>query len=267
MAENYTIKSEDTNQIDPIELYSQRAISIATYFGGPLAAGILARQNFINLGKAQQGKYALIIGIITTILLFVAIFSVPEYIIDKIPNAIIPFVYIGIIYLVIEKYQGIDLKNHKENNGPFYSAWKATGIGALSMLFLLAGIFGYVYFSPEDFDATKYDSGIATFNKNEEKALQLFSILENSSSDKVISHIDNIGLPSWQENLTLLDELDEIEGLYDQFKKQNEKLRHYTKLRIETFQLLKKAISEKSNSYDMQIQALNTEIDKTLKEL
>ena len=38
------------------ELYTQRAIGIATFFGGPLAAGILVRRNFINLGNEQYGK-------------------------------------------------------------------------------------------------------------------------------------------------------------------------------------------------------------------
>ena len=162
--------NQETNQEKTFHLYSQRVISIATYFGGPLAAGILARQNFINLGKEQLGKNALIIGILSTILLFVGIFSVPDHIMDKIPNAVIPLVYTGIIYLILEKFQGSELKEHKENNRPFYSAWKATGIGAVCMLILLGGIFGYAFLSPDDFDTKKYDNGIAKFNKNEEKA-------------------------------------------------------------------------------------------------
>lgn len=259
--------NQEINPKEIVELYSQRAISIATYFGGPLAAGILARQNFINLGKEQLGKNALIIGIISTILLFVGIFSVPDYIIDKIPNPLIPLVYTGIIYLIIEKYQGSELKEHKEKNRPFYSAWKATGIGAICMLFLLGSIFGYAFLSPDDFDTKTYDNGIAEFNKNEEKALQLFSIIESSSPDQAISHIDTVGLPAWKQNLVILDNLDKIEGLYDQFKKQNETLRQYSKLRIETFILIKKALSENTNSYDEQIEKLNEQIENVLKQL
>lgn len=36
------------------KLYSQKGISIATFFGGPLAAGYLIRQNFIALGKEPE---------------------------------------------------------------------------------------------------------------------------------------------------------------------------------------------------------------------
>lgn len=259
--------NSETNQKNTMELYSQRAISIATYFGGPLAAGILARQNFINLGKDELGKNSLIIGIVSTILLFVGIFSVPEEIIDKVPNAVIPLIYTGIIYLIIEKYQGIELKEHKENNRPFYSAWKATGIGALCMLILVGGIFGFTFLSPDDFDTKKYDNGIAEFNKNEENALFLYSMIETSSPDKIIDHIDKVGLPAWNNNIEILDDLDNIEGLYDQFKKQNEILRQYSKLRIETFELFKKAVSENTNKYDDQIEQLNIEIEGLLEKL
>jgi len=259
--------NQETNQEKTFHLYSQRVISIATYFGGPLAAGILARQNFINLGKEQLGKNALIIGILSTILLFVGIFSVPDHIMDKIPNAVIPLVYTGIIYLILEKFQGSELKEHKENNRPFYSAWKATGIGAVCMLILLGGIFGYAFLSPDDFDTKKYDNGIAKFNKNEEKALLLFSIIETNNPDKIIEHIDNVGLPAWQENLKLLDDLDNIEGLYDQLKNQNEILRQYSKLRIEAFELIKKSVKEDSNKYGREIEELNRQIDEILKKL
>lgn len=259
--------NQEINQKDTIELYSQRAISIATYIGGPLAAGILARQNFINLGKKELGKNSLIISIVGTILLFVGLFSVPDEIIDKVPNAVIPLIYTGIIYLIIEKYQGRELKEHKENNRPFYSAWKATGIGAVCMLILVGGIFGYVFLSPDDFDTKKYDNGIAEFNKNEENALFLFSMMETSSPEKIIDHIDKVGLPAWNNNIKILDDLDNIEGLYDQFKKQNEILRQYSKLRIEAFELIKKAVSENTNKYDEQIEKLHTEIEEQLKKL
>lgn len=257
----------EVNQIDRVELYSQRAISIATYFGGPLAAGILARQNFINLGRKDLGKNSIFLGIVSTILLFAGLFSVPEEILDKVPSAVIPLVYTGIIYLVIEKYQGKDLKEHKKNNGPFYSAWKASGIGAVCMLILLGGILGFAFLSPEDFDTTKYDNGIAEFNKNEEKALLLFSMIDTSSPDKIIEHIDNVGIPAWEENIDLLDNLDKIEGLYDEFKKQNEILREYSELRIETFELIRMAVDENSSEYDKEIEDLNQQIDNLLKKL
>ena len=44
-----------------VKFYSQKAIAIASYFGGPLAAGLLIRRNYINLGMEKEGRYTLII--------------------------------------------------------------------------------------------------------------------------------------------------------------------------------------------------------------
>jgi hypothetical protein len=95
------------------QFYSQSAIGIATFFGGPLAAGVLVRRNYITLGNDQYGKHALSIGIIATLLIFGLLFSIPEHIIDKIPNFIFPAIYTAIISFVVEKFQGEDLKKHK----------------------------------------------------------------------------------------------------------------------------------------------------------
>jgi hypothetical protein len=255
-----------------IKLYSQRAISIATFFGGPIAAGFLARQNFINLGKEDYGKYSLIIGIVSTLLVFAGIFSLPEHILDKIPNILIPTIYTGIIYLIIEKFQGRELSEHKNNNGEFYSAWKAAGVGAICMVILLIGIFSYVYtttgiiFPNGKFDE-QYDNSIAQFNKNEEKALILFSLLENESPEKSINFIDSTGIPTWEENIRILDELDKIKGLYKPLKKQDQILRNYCNLRIESFKLIRKAIQEGTNAYDHQIESIHQKIDLEISKL
>jgi len=143
------------NQDIKLRYYSQRAITIATYFGGPLAAGYLVRQNFINLGKKDYGKYALIIGIISTMLIIASVMAIPEHITDMIPRALIPAVYTLIIYFVIEKLIGKELNEHKKNNGEFYSAWKATGIGAICLVILFVCLFGFAFFAPDNFDVNK----------------------------------------------------------------------------------------------------------------
>ncbi len=250
---------------DSTNFYSQRAIAIATYLGGPVAAGVLIRRNFINLGKEDYGKYALFIGIISTILLFVGIFSIPEHIIDKIPNVVIPAIYTGIIYLIVDRVQGQELKKHKEKNGQFYSGWKAAGIGAVCMVVIFAGIFGYLFFSPDDFDTAKYDNGIAEFLRNEEKALELFTLFKTADIQQAADFISDTGIPAWQKNLQILDELDSIEGLYKEFKDQSQDLREYCKLRIESYQLIRKGITEDTNSYDLQIEEINKKIDEVLK--
>ncbi|PIQ15846.1 MAG: hypothetical protein COW67_06180, partial [Flavobacteriales bacterium CG18_big_fil_WC_8_21_14_2_50_32_9] len=149
------------------KFYSQRAITIATYFGGPLAAGYLIKKNYETLEQPDNAKKSLLYGIISTLLLFAVIFSIPEDILNKIPNVVIPAIYTGIIYLMVEKYQGESLKNHKDAGGEFYSGWKAAGVGAISMLILAAGIFmiAFIYGDlsnvSSDFDTVTYDKEVA----------------------------------------------------------------------------------------------------------
>ena len=87
---------------DKRKLYSQRSIAIATFFGGPVAAGYLVKKNYNALNQPENGRTAFIIGVIATILLFLGLFLLPESIIDRFPNKLIPAVYTGIIYLIVE---------------------------------------------------------------------------------------------------------------------------------------------------------------------
>jgi hypothetical protein len=246
-------------------LYSQRAIGIATFFGGPLAAGILVQRNYINLGNEWHGKHALSIGILSTLAMFIGIFSLPEDILDKIPNSVFPAIYTLIIYLVVEKLQGNVLKTHKANNGPFYSAWKATGIGFVCMLVIIAGVFGYTYFSTE-FDSEKYDKGLASVQRLEDEALELYS-MSYASPEKIIEFIDKKGLPNWKNCIHTLNEMDAISGLPKGFKQQNQILREYYQLRLESYQLIKKANLEITDKYDGEIESINTKMETLLSDL
>lgn len=248
-----------------LKFYSQKNITLATFFGGPLAAGVLVRQNFITLGDEKRGQYALIISILATILLFVGIFTIPEHILNKVPNVVIPALYTGIIYLVVESIHGEVLDNHKENNGIFYTGWKAAGIGLVSLVIMVAGIFAYAYLAPDDFDMAKYDTGIEQFHQNEERALELFTVLESSDTQTATAFIQKTGIPAWEENLKIIHALDTIKGLYPELKEHNQFLIEYSNLRIESYELIRKALSEGTDMYDDRIFEINDKIEELLK--
>lgn len=250
------------------KFYSQKAIAIATYFGRPLAAGILIRRNSLNLGREKQAVNSLIIGIISTIVIFIGIFSVPEHIIDKIPNIIIPAIYTGIIYLIVEKNQGKELNAHKEQNGEFYSGWKATGVGVISMLIIFAGIFGYImaYETQNNFDTEAYDKGISLFMENESetlKALSLSSILDNYL---LIEEFNN-GIVKWEENIQIINELNNIENLSQEFVTQNELLIRHNQLRVTQYEQAIKSIVEYGSFYTNEMEEIGIKIDAIIDEL
>lgn len=252
------------------KLFSQRAIAIATYFGGPAAAGYIVKKNYEAYDQLEKGKRAFVIGIIFTILIFAGIFSIPENIIDKIPNPVIPAIYTGIIYLIVGKIQGQWLKEHKESGGEFYSAWKATGIGAIFMLILLAMIAGTAFivgdFSKPEFDATTYDNEVAKFVENENKSLAIYNVINSAEPQYLIKEFSE-GIVLWKENKEIVKRLNAIENLPTELLEQNKKLLSYCDLRIQHNGLILKAISEDTDKYVSEIDRIGREINKVLKEL
>ncbi|PKP20208.1 MAG: hypothetical protein CVU06_10755 [Bacteroidetes bacterium HGW-Bacteroidetes-22] len=251
-------------------LFSQRAITIATFLGGPAAAGYLVKKNYEAFDQSEKGKIAFIIGIISTLLIFAGIFSMPEHIIDKIPNVLIPAIYTGIIYSIVEKIQGQWLREHKESGGKFYSVWKATGIGAIFMTILLAMIAGTAFLAGDlsrpDFDSTTYDNEVAKFVENENKSLAVYKVINSAEPQFLIKEFSK-GIVLWKENIEIVNRLNAIENLPTELLEQNKKLLSYCDLRIQHNEIIVKAISEDTDKYVSEIDRIGMKINKVLEEL
>ena len=140
-----------TEEPDKVKLYTIGWVIFATYMGGTLAGCYLMSENFKNLGNKDLAERMFKIGIISTILIFSGIAFIPENIIDKIPNELIPFTYTAIIYLYIRKFQGKNIKEHIENGGLKYSGWKVLGISILSLIVSALYLFILIMIIPENF--------------------------------------------------------------------------------------------------------------------
>ena len=184
------------------KLFSQKSIALATYFGGPAAAGYLVKKNYEAFDQEENGMKAFIISVVSTILIFAGIFSIPEHILDNIPNALIPAVYTGIIALIVEQTQGKRIKEHKLSGGEFFSGWKAAGIGAIFLVILVVVIAGIAFISGDltkpDFDAKIYDYKVGKFIKNEKNALEVFNEMENAGLNFLVRELDK-GIVLWKE--------------------------------------------------------------------
>ena len=257
---------------DTKKFFSQRAITIATYFGGPLAAGILVKKNYETLGKADHAQKALLIGIVSTLLLIAGILSLPQKVVDAVPSALIPGIYTLIIYLVVEHLQGEVLKQHKESGGEFYSGRKAAKIGLVSMLILLATIAaagfisGDLTFTNPDFDAKAYDAEVARFVKNENEAVAVFNVIKTARHQYLVKEFSK-GVVIWKENRGIVQKIDSIENLPDELREQDKKLLRYCDLRIQQYDLLIKAISEKTDKYVPELDRISSQIMNILDEL
>jgi len=249
------------------KFYSQGSIGVATFLGGPLAAGYLIQKNYLSLDDFKNGKKSLILGIVSTILLFVGIFSIPETIATKVPRHIIPAVYTGIIYLIVEKIHGPMLKQHKENGFEFHSAWKAAGIGFASFIILLTSIFSYAYFSTDNELYENYDKAMAIFSVNESETLEFYEELEYKSDRALIKRIDDFIIPKWRQNIKIIEKTNKYENLPSEISLQNKLLLEYSGLRLEAFKLLKKMIQENTDKYNDDLDEIHLKIDAVLEQL
>jgi hypothetical protein len=145
-------------------LFSIKSIGIATYIGGPIAGGWLIALNFNRLDKKNKRNEILCYSIAFTILLFLAIIIIPDDIISKVPNFLIPAIYTPIFTFYAHKLQGEDIKSHLENDGKKGSGWAVFGISLGSLLATLALIFGMGVFllpttEPYEFEGNIYNYG------------------------------------------------------------------------------------------------------------
>lgn len=240
-------------------LFSQGAIAIATYIGSPLAAGYLVRKNYQAAGQNSNGNRALIIGIISTFILFGGIFMLPDHIVEALPKILIPTIYIAIVYFVVERYQGVLLNSHKELGGVFYSAWRAVGIGFISLLIVSIGVVLPVVlvevYMP-GYDVELYDSEIAQLYENETIAIDMISM--NSSVDDV-----NRAIALWEENLEIVNRLNNIEDLPAEFVENNTLLIKYCKLHIDFNVAFIAATSQDATDEDIvELDRIGTLIDE-----
>ena len=251
------------------KLFTQKGISIATFLGGPLAAGYLIRQNFRALGKEPEALVSIILGILLTAATFIPLFLLPEEVIDKIPNQLIPAIYTLIIYGIVEVIQGKDLKRHQEEQRQFESNWKATGIGLVWMLVLVGVLAVYVFTSPEmsgELDAEIHQK-MEQIAVNEDKALKIYRMDPNTTSrEDLIKVVEDEGIFYWNTNLQLLQEVQQYE-LEESYARYIGKLIEYTQVRQATYVLIKKSIDEETNKYNTEIERKNKAVEVLLQEI
>lgn len=216
------------------------------------------------MNKPDEGKNALMIAIAATIIIFTGIFMIPENIMDKVPNQILPIIYTAIIYYIVEKTQGDVLKLHEENGNSFYSGWKAAGVGLVSLILIFIISFGAIYSTSNDENLDLYDAKMEVFYKNETESIEFYNHLETKSAFALIKELDEVVIPKWEQNIQIVENVSKISDLPDEVKTMNQELGKYSKLRIKAFCLFKKAIEEDTDVYANELETIHNEIDVQL---
>ncbi|MEO7046676.1 MAG: hypothetical protein ABI091_15330 [Ferruginibacter sp.] len=121
--------------IPDFKLYKDRSIYIATFLGGPLAAGYLMSENFKKISEADKAKRAWLIAIAATFGLVAALIFIPG--IKKIPQYIIPIISALIAQSLVKKYQSDAINDHIDKGGRVYTIWRAVLVALIAVVALV----------------------------------------------------------------------------------------------------------------------------------
>ena len=120
------------------KVFSVGQITLATFLGAPIAGSLLLAWNYRVLQKASAAFQSIVYGLVSTIILLVIAFLLPE----KFPNSILPVAYCFAMRQLVSYLQGDTIAAHLAAGGG-KGSWAVTvavGIGCLVVLFAL--VFG-----------------------------------------------------------------------------------------------------------------------------
>ena len=115
-------------------------------------------------------------------------------------------------------------------------------------------------------DVGKYDEKIKEFVALEASALEVYHLPKNTSEDKILDLINNQGIKNWEKCIRLITDLQKLD-LPWAIQYRNQLLLEYCKLRIKSYKLLNKAITEDTDKYKPQIDSCTNAINETVNSL
>lgn len=136
-------------------------------------------------------------------------------------------------------------------------------IGLLTILILASS---FVVYKKIPNDLGTYDAKIKEFVSMEQMALEVYNLPSNTPNDKILYGIKDRGIYYWNENIRLIDSFKELD-LPLEIQERNRILKEYCELRIKSYELLYKAISEDTSQYKQQLEEYNKQIEAKIREL
>ena len=179
-----------------MKVFKRKSIAVTTLIGGPITAGLMLYHNFKEFDRTDFARNILLCSIGFTGILFAVLIELPQTIGDKIPNHLIPFVYIGITDLIYYKFLRKQVDAHIASGGAKASPWLAVRNTAIGMVSIAALVILMAVFAAP-FDGEKYtygsyeheiyhDAGVTTTELNEVgRALTDFGYFDTSEKQVV----------------------------------------------------------------------------------
>lgn len=149
------------------------------------------------------------------------------------------------------------LKRPQENN------LKHASIGLLSII-LIFSTFYILKTLPNDY--VTYESKMSEFTSNESKALEVYDLPQNTPNENLLYAIKSRGIYYWKENIKILESC-KVMDLPKEIKFKIRLMKEYCELRIKSYELLYKSISEETDKYKSEIEDYDKQINSKIKEI
>lgn len=112
----------------------------------------------------------------------------------------------------------------------------------------------------------RYDVGMKIFGDNEKKALMLYSEAKAETPADTLKAMVAEGIHYWNENIKIINDLDKLQ-LPDALHERNKIILDYCNLRLRSYEITGKAISENTSVYDSVLRTYNDSIMTDLNRL
>jgi hypothetical protein len=124
-------------------LYTTQHVTLATFFGTPLAGFVLLGINESRMGRPEQRSKMIGLGVVASFVILVISLILPE----EFPAFVLSLVYLLGMQALAKQWQGDEVMARLSNGTPKASGWLAFGIGLLCLLpFLVAGfLIGWLF--------------------------------------------------------------------------------------------------------------------------
>lgn len=265
------------------KIYSKHGIiGLSTLFGPP-AFAYMAWHNAKSASKdlAQRMKRAAFVPLAALVMLTLIDFVVFS---GSIPKFIYASITIGLPVSLYESVFKQDNESHKEKSGEFLNPRRTLAVMLLFSVVLLATVFGAAYGISKargddltikefiglsllgSFDGGLYDSKLEQIIINEDEAVE---ILNSNTNDVKVSFLENLddaeGL--YKSNIALTQEMLTITDIPGSFTSDVELLDEYYTLKVQQIILVRRAELENNPAYIQQVEVIQDDADRILKEL
>lgn len=139
-------------------------------------------------------------------------------------------------------------------------------LASISLLAVLILATSFVVYKKMPNDIGTYDAKIQEFATSEKMALEVYNLPQGTPDDEILHELKDRGIYYWKQNIDLIDGFKKLD-LPVEIREKNTLLRTYCELRIKSYELAYKAISEHSEQYKEQIESYNNQIETLVNKL